>query len=79
MADTLSSAPLSQTATEWKQDEVVFQLQDIKESYYIPASDQCIIDVRKAGIQDMELEGDHAGLAVGNLTGIRGGVQLLEF
>ena len=54
VADTLSRAPLSQTATEWTPDEVVFQLQDIKESEYIPISDQCIADVRKAGLQDEE-------------------------
>ena len=54
VADTLSRAPLSQTATEWKLDEVVFQLQDIKESEYIPISDQRIAEVRKAGLQDEE-------------------------
>ena len=54
VADTLSRAPLSQTATNWTPDEVVFQLQDIKESEYIPISDQRIADVRKAGLQDEE-------------------------
>ena len=34
LADTLSRAPLGQMATEWMPDEVVFQLQDIKESAY---------------------------------------------
>ena len=54
VADTLSRAPLSQTATEWTPDEVVFQLQDIKESEYIPICDQHIADVRKARLQDEE-------------------------
>ena len=54
VADTLSRAPLSQTTTEWKPDEVVFQLQSIRESEYIPISDQCIRDVQKAGLQDVE-------------------------
>ena len=85
VANTLSRAPLSQTATEWKPDEMVFQLQSIRELEYIPISDQHTMYQRCAEGwtsrygTDSVAEGYYTRVAVGKLTGSRGDAQLLEF
>ncbi|KAL5481461.1 hypothetical protein EMCRGX_G021622 [Ephydatia muelleri] len=54
LADTLSRAPAGTTAISAPEEEIVFQLQIIKEHEFLPISDQRIAAIKSAAARDAE-------------------------
>ena len=54
LADTLSRAPAGPTVISALKEEVVFQLQMIKEHEFLPISDQRIAAIKSAAARDTE-------------------------